>query len=187
MRTSIIAVLLAVGCTSGSPPPRAGGDLASATFALSYPAGEGEQEIRRAQASVRRSPGRAESYAALARAFLLRRRESGEARLAAYAEDALIAAEARDRRDPAVRTVAILMLHDQHRFAEARAAARELQGAAPDDPTGHLLEGDAALELGDYRAAAEAVQRALDLVPDLRSYGRAAYLRWLHGDIDGAL
>ncbi len=199
MRTSILALvavlvglvlaLLSVACgrsgvaTSSAPSA----DPIAATFALAYAAKAGDLEIRRAQDAVRAAPDQAGAYARLARAFLIRRRETGDAALNGYAQDALIAAQARDPRDPEVMTVAILDLHDRHRFREARLAARELVRAAPADATGHLLEGDAALELGDYDGAEASFQRALDLSLDLRTYSRGAYLRWLHGDVDGAL
>ena len=46
--------------------------------------------------------------------------------------------------------------------------------------------GDAALELGDYDAL-RAHQTMLDLKPDLRSYSRGAWLRYLTGDAEGAI
>ena len=185
----ILLALLSISCggSGNREAPRPAADPIAATFALAYPAADGEIEIRRAQDAVRADPDRAGAYARLARAFLARRRETGDARLNGYAEDALLAAEARDPRDPEVMTVAILDLHDRHQFRQARDAARELVKAAPGDATGHLLEGDAALELGDYEGAEAAFQRALDLALDLRTYSRGAYLRWLHGDVDGAL
>jgi tetratricopeptide (TPR) repeat protein len=202
MRRSRLAVLtlttlatLAAACSrprSGDAPARGEGSAAlpSAEFALGYrpAAGEdGELEIRRAQDEVRARPGQAAGYARLAQAFARRERETGDAALAAYAEDALLAGEARDPRDVQVRIAAILHLHQQHRFAEARDRARALVAAAPEDSIGQLLLGDALLELGDYGPATDAYQRALDILPDLRSYGRGAYVRWLHGDADGAL
>ena len=189
----LLLALLSVGCgrrggatSSSGAAPAAQGPTA-ATFALAYAPAAGEADIRRAQDAVRAAPDQASSYARLARAFLIRRRESGDARLAGYAQDALLAAQARDPRDPEVMTVAILDLHDRHQFKAARLAAADLVRVAPDDATGHLLEGDAALELGDYAGAEGAFQRALDRALDLRTYSRGGYLRWLHGDVDGAL
>ena len=199
MRTSIAALVailaglalallsLACGRSGVAPSSAPSADPTAATFALAYPAKAGEREIRRAQDAVRAAPDQASAYARLARAFLVRRRETGEAALNAYAQDALLAAQARAPRDPEVMSVAILDLADRHQFRQARAAARELVGASPSDAIGHLLEGDAALELGDYDGAAAAFQRALDLSLDLRTYSRGAYLRWLNGDVDGAL
>jgi tetratricopeptide (TPR) repeat protein len=184
----LVVALLSVCCGRSSAVSSApAADPISATFALAYPAKAEESEIRRAQDAVRTAPDQASAYARLARAFLARRRETGDARLNGYAQDALLAAQARDPRDPEVMTVAILDLHDRHQFRDARVAARELTRVLPSDATGHLLEGDAALELGDYQGAEAAFQRALDLSLDLRTYSRGGYLRWLHGDVDGAL
>jgi tetratricopeptide (TPR) repeat protein len=44
------------------------------------------------------------------------------------------------------------------------------------------LLGDAAVERGDYEAAFEHCQAALDQRPDLSSYARSAHLLWLTGD-----
>jgi len=190
LSSGLVLATLSIGCGSGRAPSarrESAADPIAATFALAYAAKAGEVEIQRAQDAVRAAPEQARAYARLARAFLVRRRESGDPALGGYAEDALLAAQARDPRDPEVMTVAILELHDRHQFREARAAARELVKASPSDATGHLLEGDAALELGDYDGAEQAFQRALDLSLDLRTYSRGAYLRWLHGDVDGAL
>lgn len=198
MRRSIVSLgLLAAAlaaCSRGerATPDRAAPALPSAEFALGYrptgAAGEGaEGEIERAQEALRARPGQAADYARLAQAFLQRERETADPSLAAYAEDAIIAAEARDPGDPEVRIASILRQHSQHRFREAAAAARALIQAAPERSIGPLLHGDALLELGDYDAATEAYQQAIDLLPDLRSYSRGAHIRWLHGDVDGAL
>ena len=190
---TLLAATAVTACShrnTGDPSPARSEErpaLPSAEFALGYQPGKGELEIQRAQRELRSRPGQAGDYARLAQAFLRRERDTADSTFAAYAEDALIAAEARDPRDPEVMTASILRLHQQHRFAEARDAARALIAAAPDSSTGILLLGDALLELGDYAAATEAYQRALDLQPDLRSYSRGAYVTWLHGDVAGAL
>ena len=45
---------------------------------------------------------------------------------------------------------------------------------------------DALVELGRYEAASSALQKMVDLRPDLSSYARISYLRELHGDVSGA-
>jgi tetratricopeptide (TPR) repeat protein len=79
----------------------------------------------------------------------------------------------------------MIMLND-HRFAEARALATELLARDAHDVTALGLLSDAALELGDREAAIDAAQRMVDEKPSLLSYGRAAHLRWLQGDVPGA-
>lgn len=127
------------------------------------------------------------AYAELGLAFLERRRRTAEARYFAHAEAALEAAAELDPDDPALLHAMTLMRLDQHRFREACELARRSIVRAPTDSTGELLLGDALFELGDYEAAVDAYQRAIDLRPDLRSYGRGASMRWLHGDVEGAL
>jgi tetratricopeptide (TPR) repeat protein len=45
---------------------------------------------------------------------------------------------------------------------------------------------DALLEMGRFDEAAQAAQKMMDLKPNLPSYSRASYIRWLRGDIEGA-
>lgn len=62
--------------------------------------------------------------------------------------------------------------------------------ARPGEPPGWqawMLRCDAAMELGDLDAAERACQRAVDLRPGPLTYERAAHLRWLWGDLPGAL
>jgi tetratricopeptide (TPR) repeat protein len=49
------------------------------------------------------------------------------------------------------------------------------------------LLGDALMEEGKLRDAVEAYQQMMNLKPDLRAYARAAHIRWLKGDLEGAI
>jgi tetratricopeptide (TPR) repeat protein len=49
------------------------------------------------------------------------------------------------------------------------------------------LLGDALMEQGKLNDAVEAYQRMMNLKPDLRAYARAAHMRWLKGDLQGAI
>jgi tetratricopeptide (TPR) repeat protein len=75
----------------------------------------------------------------------------------------------------------------QHRFREAREAAERALARGPDDPWNYGMLGDALVELGEYDAAADAIQKMVELRPGVPSYTRAAYLRELFGDPDGAI
>lgn len=170
---------------ASAPADTAPGALPGADFALAYPA-EPESRIARAQAAVR-DQGTPAAYVALAEALLAHRRETGDLALLGYARDALRAAQARAPRDPSVMRTEIHFFMEDHRFAEARDAARAVVALDARDSGAHLLLSDALLELGEYDEAIAALQVAMDLEPDLRSYSRTGYLRWLHGDVDGAL
>jgi tetratricopeptide (TPR) repeat protein len=78
------------------------------------------------------------------------------------------------------------VLHQLHRFAEAERIARKLVARRTVALDFGLL-GDTLMEQGRLREAAEAYQRMIDLKPFYQSYTRAAHLRWLKGDLDGAL
>ncbi|MEM6996212.1 MAG: hypothetical protein AAF721_37240 [Myxococcota bacterium] len=164
-------------------------DTATPELALSLSADDSAtgRRIAAAQAAVREHPDVIEAYTALASALLKRRRETSNAVFLTYAQDVLTAAERRAPGDAAVGLLTAMVLLEQHRFLDAADKARRLAVALPNDPTPHLVLGDALLELGEYEASADAVQAAMNLRPDLRSYNRAAHMRWLYGDFDGAL
>lgn len=159
-----------------------------AALALGYVPGPEPTErlIAQAQAAVREHPERVDAYTGLAIVLMRRARETSNAVYRRYAEDALRAARARDDHDPQTVILSAMLMQDQHRFAAAAEAARQYIALAPDDSTGPLVLGDALLELGDYEPAMDAYQQAMNLRPDLRSYNRAAHMRWLQGDFDGA-
>ncbi|MDB6063899.1 MAG: Tetratricopeptide 2 repeat protein [Pedosphaera sp.] len=78
------------------------------------------------------------------------------------------------------------VLDNLHRFKEAEPLARELvarRGLSFD----YGLLGDVLMELGRLDEAVEAYQKMMDLKPDLHSYARAAHIRWLKGDLAGAI
>jgi tetratricopeptide (TPR) repeat protein len=79
-----------------------------------------------------------------------------------------------------------MVLLENHRFSEARALALDLIARDPRNVTAYGLLSDAALELGELEAAIDGAQRMVDAKPSLLSYGRAAHLRWLQGDVAGA-
>ncbi len=161
---------------------------ASAQVALAYVPGPGASEaaIAAAQSLVRQRPDDVEAYNELALRMLRRARESSDDGYRRYAEDALLAARARDAGNPQTMMLLAMVMQDQHRFRGALSLAREYITLRPDDPTGHLIAGDALLELGEYDPAIDAYQAAMNMHPDLRSYNRAAHMRWLMGDVEGA-
>jgi tetratricopeptide (TPR) repeat protein len=89
----------------------------------------------------------------------------------------------------AIRSAALLLrghaLHNLHRFGEAEKIARELvetRGLGYD----FGLLGDALIEQGKTDEAALAYQKMMELRPGPQAYSRAAHLRWLKGDTEGA-
>jgi tetratricopeptide (TPR) repeat protein len=78
------------------------------------------------------------------------------------------------------------VLHQLHRFREAEGIARQLINART-VALDHGLLGDALMEQGRLAEAAAAYQTMLDLKPFYQSYTRAAHVRWLKGDLPGAI
>jgi tetratricopeptide (TPR) repeat protein len=134
------------------------------------------------------APEAAAGYTALASAFAELARETADPAYYARAQQAVEAALDRAPEDPAAQRLAIWILLGQHEFARARERAEAMRARAPDDIAVYPLLVDAYVELGEYALAEEAAQRMLDLRPDyVPGLARAAYLRELFGDLDGAL
>ena len=74
-----------------------------------------------------------------------------------------------------------------HRFAAVEATAAALTARPGASWMDFMLLGDALMEQGELDRAADAYQRAMDQRPGLELYDRVAWLRWLWGDVPGAL
>lgn len=157
------------------------------TLALAAPGGSEavDQEIATLQARLQRSPD-AEGWFSLGQAWVRKARHTGDPGLYLSADGASALALALDANHRGALGLRTLVLLNQHSFREARAAAREILVKTPEDLLALGSLSDAELELGDVPAAVAAAQRMVDLKPNLVSYGRAAYLRWLTGDVAGA-
>ncbi|HET8624006.1 MAG TPA: tetratricopeptide repeat protein [Gemmatimonadales bacterium] len=113
-----------------------------------------DQDIAFYEARTARDPAGALDRTRLATLYLARARELG-------AEPDLVRAESTARASLARRrphnsgALAVLAgaLLGQHRFIEARDAARELAVAEPESPAARALLGEVLLELGEYREA----------------------------------
>lgn len=147
-----------------------------------------ERAIAAAQAAVAKQPDNAENQAELAHAFSRRARETADH---AWYDRAQVAVQRGLEFSPgnfAVRKAAVWVMLGRHEFGPALAEARELNRLMPDDVTVYGLLTDAHAELGNYREAEEAAQWMLDLSRNsIPALTRAAYLRELLGEIDGAI
>jgi tetratricopeptide (TPR) repeat protein len=76
---------------------------------------------------------------------------------------------------------------ERHNFTKVAEYSRELIASSPEDPWNWGTLGDSLMELGQYDKAAEAYQRMVNMRPDLASYNRASYYRFVSGDAAGAI
>jgi len=102
------------------------------------------------------------------------------------AEQVAVCIDEQDRGDLAALLLRGHALHQLHRFHEAEAIARMLV-ARREFVLDYALLGDTLMEQGRLTEAAGAYQKMIDLKPFYQSYTRAAHLRWLNGELDGAI
>jgi tetratricopeptide (TPR) repeat protein len=77
------------------------------------------------------------------------------------------------------------VLQSLHRFTDAESIARELLKTRK-RPFDYGVLGDVLIDQGKVGEGVAAYQKMVDLRPDLQSYTRAAHVRWLTGDLNGA-
>lgn len=148
---------------------------------------ERQNEIEIAEALIEKLPESAAGYRALASAYLRIGRETGDP---AFNEKALVAIDkglSFADSDIVLRKLKATVLLSDHRFREGREIGMALQSELPRDPFVLGILTDANAELGDYKEAAEFAQKMVDIRPDSQSYARAAHIRSLYGDHDGAV
>jgi tetratricopeptide (TPR) repeat protein len=162
---------------AAGPPVVAGTELRSET--------DTDARIAELQADVR--SGRTDRAAALAGAYLQKVRETGDASFYTRADTLLRGALARHPRDQAALVQAATLAAGRHDFRGALAIARRAQAVAPETVAPLPIMVDALVELGRYGAAERALQRLVDLKPNLAAYARVSYFRELTGDLDGAI
>jgi tetratricopeptide (TPR) repeat protein len=125
--------------------------------------------------------------AALASAFIQKLRETTDF---AYLNRAASLVERMLAADPpnydAIRLSAEIETH-RHNFPRSAQLANDLAERNPSDSGALGMLGDSLMEMGQYEAADNAYQRMLTLSPNLASYNRIAYQRFVTGDVDHAL
>ncbi|MBV6459273.1 MAG: Lipopolysaccharide assembly protein B [Fimbriimonadaceae bacterium] len=179
----VSGILLAVTNLSGCGPSPATATSMAVPELGSTPT---DGLIRKYRAVAEKQPKSVEALVNLGEAQLQKGRESGE--LAWYVEGrrCLEKAVALDPGDPVALTrlaASKTVFHDFH--GAVKLAKEAIQHGATHQAYGVLV--DSCLELGDYDAATEAAQKMIDAKPDMGSYSRVSKLRYLMGDIKGAI
>lgn len=145
------------------------------------------QRIAAFEAALAVDPKNGDALLGLGVALLQRVRETADPSLYPRAEKALT--EARDLvpDDPlpviGLGTLALA----RHQFSLALDLGRSALTLGPGSSTAQGVVVDALVELGRYPEATDAVQKMVNLRPNLASYARVSYVRELYGDLPGAL
>jgi len=143
-----------------------------------------DEEIAQQQALIRNG-----STAALERlgwSFVKKARLTFDASYYNLAQQCAACLEATGANGPDTLLLRAHALQSLHRFNEAEAVARELVRTR-ERPFDYGVLGDVLIDQGKVREGAAAYQKMIDLRPDLQSYARAAHVRWLTGDLHGAI
>jgi tetratricopeptide (TPR) repeat protein len=159
---------------------------------LVAPAGSGreDKEILRWQKRIRAGDEAGKkalgNYERLGWAYVAKARRTLDAGYYKLAEKTADVMDARCGPTDDARLLRGHVFHNLHRFREAEAEARQLvasRGLAFD----YALLSDALMEQGKLEEAVAACAKLMALKPGLEAYSRAANLRWLTGDLPGAI
>ena len=145
------------------------------------------QTVEQLQERVRRNPDDPSAYAQLGLALLQRVRETADPSLYTRAEQAFAEALKRDPRQLDALAGQGSLALSRHKFADALSFGQQAHAINPYRAEFYGIIGDAQIELGQYEAAFDTIQKMVDTRPALNSYSRASYLRELQGDTAGAI
>jgi tetratricopeptide (TPR) repeat protein len=143
--------------------------------------------VQSLQGWLRLHPDDERRYALLGAGYLQKARETADPAYYTRAESALQKAAAMAPDDfEALASLGVLAL-SRHQFRDGLIYGQQAHSLNPSNARALGVIVDAQVELGDYPAAAQSVQRMVDLRPDMGSYARVSYVRELFGDWQGAL
>ena len=171
MRLAILSLTLLAAATADTPPPS--------------PA---EQSIAQARQAIEKNPKDPEGFNALSIALARRARETSDVAFYDQAQEAVTQSLALAPDNFGARKARAWVLLGKHEFVQAREIAVALNKARPDDVQVYGFLTDSNTELGRYAEAEKACNWMLKLRPgNIPALTRAAYLREIFGDLDGAL
>jgi tetratricopeptide (TPR) repeat protein len=142
--------------------------------------------IQQLQKEARSNPGRAETIKRLGWAFVTKARLSFDPGYYKLGEQCALYIQSRRVDDPDALLLEGHILESLHKFQEAEPIARKL-AAIRNEAFDYSLLGDVLMEQGRLADAVTAYQRMIDIRPDLQAYTRVAHMRWLKGDLGGAI
>lgn len=146
-----------------------------------------EQSVAAARKAIVDKPTEYTGYNLLATALVRRAQETSDLNFYTQAEDAIKKSLEIAPNNFDTEKIQASILLGEHEYPAALEAAKALNKRVPDDVMVYGLLADANMELGNYNDAENAAQWMLNLRPgNLPAFIRAAHLRELFGDIDGA-
>jgi tetratricopeptide (TPR) repeat protein len=146
-----------------------------------------DQTILRLEEELAKQPESAPLKNRLAWSYIQKGRETGESAYFTRAERLLEKSLAQAASNAEALGLRAWVALFKHEFKEAAVWAEKASIAQPKSSFHYGVLSDAFLEMGDYPKAIDYAQKMVDLKPDQGAYSRAAHLRMLHGDSEGAI
>ncbi len=184
--TVVGAVLGGVSLINGASEARPGLP-APHPVSTAYVGATGAAAIPALERAARDAPQNVDRLVALADAHLQAVRETGDFSHYLRADGVLHRAARVRPGDSGVQIGLANLALARHDFGAGLLRGRAARAAAPQTVRPYAVLVDALVELGRYQAAGRALQRMIDLRPNLASYARVSYFRELHGDLRGAV
>jgi len=175
----------ASNANKGSISPR---DITPCAIALAPHLGDEEidREIKWLQNEARANSERADTMKRLGWAFVAKARLSYDPGYYKLSEQCALCVRSKNDDDPDALLLQGHILQSLHKFKDGEPIARKLV-MIRNEAFDYGLLGDVLMEQGRLQEAVGAYQKMIDLRPDLQSYTRVAHMRWLKGDLDGAI
>lgn len=145
-----------------------------------------DREIAALQQKLKDQPEATQLLERLGWAFVAKARLTSDPGFYKLAEQCSVAMESAAPNNADAALLRGHIAHALHRFKEAEAIARDLTSRR-EFVFDYALLGDALMEQGQLGPAVEAYQKMVDLKPCLQTYSRVAHIRWLKGDLAGAI
>jgi tetratricopeptide (TPR) repeat protein len=146
-----------------------------------------DERIKMYEALANYTPADLHYQALLAGSFIQKMRETMDPGYLDRASKIVDAALSTDGADYEALRLRSQIELERHNFTKVAEYSRQLIASSPEDPWNWGTLGDSMMELGQYDKAAEAYQRMVNMRPDLSSYNRASYYRFVSGDAAGAI
>jgi tetratricopeptide (TPR) repeat protein len=143
-------------------------------------------EIQQLQRQARVTAKRAETMKRLGWAFISKARWSYDPGYYKLAEQCVLCVRSDNADDPDALLLQGHILQNLHKFKEAESLVRKLL-TIRHQAFDYGLLGDVLMEQGHLTEAVIAYQKMINLRPDLQAYTRVAHMRWLKGDLEGAI
>jgi tetratricopeptide (TPR) repeat protein len=145
-----------------------------------------DTQIALAQARIKSHANSAAQIERLGWLFVEKARISNDPGFYKLAEQCAVCLDSMNAQSPEALLLKGHVLHSLHKFKEAEPLAVELtkrRGLAFD----FGLLGDVEFDQGNIAEATAAYQKMVNLRPDLQAYSRVAQVRWMTGDLPGAI